>query len=326
MIQEILTDIYTFEVPLIGNPLKATNSYVIKAGDRSLVIDTGMNREECLEAMTAAFDEIHIDLEKTDFFITHMHADHSGLVSTLAGETSTVYLGDLDAQIVMSFGQSYWESIPHIARQHGFPMDEIKKALGSHPGVKYSSKGDIDVRIVKDGDRVSIGDYNFECIETPGHTGGHICLYEPDKKIFVSGDHILNNITPNISLWSLDEKDNPLRDFIASLDKVRGLDVDIVLPGHRSRFENFRGRIDELKNHHYKRADEVSSILEGGTLNTYQVASRMAWNLSYKSWDEFPAAQKWFASGEAHAHLKYLEDNGEIQRETRDKEVLFSLK
>jgi len=326
MIREILPNLYTIEVPLTGNPLKAINSYVIKAGERSLIIDTGMNREECMNAITSGLKELDIDLAKTDFFISHLHADHSGLVSTLATKTSTVYFGEADAYVVTQRGQDYWEQIPHIAKRHGFPEDEIIKALKSHPGVKYSSKGSINVHVVKDGDTIRIGDYTFKCIETPGHTKGHICLYESDKKLFVSGDHILVNITPNISLWSVDDNENPLRSYLSSLDKVRDLDVELVLPGHRSRFENYRERIDELKKHHERRIKEVISILKQASRNTYQVASRMTWDLSYKSWDEFPAPQKWFASGEALAHLRYLEEKGEIQSEPRDQEIMFSLK
>ncbi len=325
MVEQILPNLYTIEVPLPGNPLKATNSYVIRADGRSLIIDTGMNREECMNALSAGLKELDVDLNKADFFITHLHADHSGLVSTLATETSTIYFGEEDSPSFRYVNQSYWQTMPQIACMHGFPEDEIQKALGNHPGFKYSSRGHLEVHVVRDGDTISIGDYLFQCIETPGHTRGHMCLYEPDKKIFIAGDHILINITPNISLWSPDEEENPLRDYLASLDKVHGLDVKLVLPGHRSRFEHHKERIDELKKHHETRANEVLSILEQGSQHTYQVASQMTWDMSYEHWHEFPASQKWFASGEALAHLKYLEDEGKIRRETHNQTILFSL-
>jgi len=101
MSQEILPNLYRIEVPLPGNPLKALNSYVIKTQERGLIIDTGMNREECMEAMNFALKELDVDLGKTDFFITHMHADHLGLVPALATDTSTIYLNQQDADVVM---------------------------------------------------------------------------------------------------------------------------------------------------------------------------------------------------------------------------------
>ena len=64
------------------------------------------------------------------------------------------------------------------------------------------------------------------------------------KKILISGDHILSDITPNIQCWS--DQEDPLKNYLASLDKVYQLDVDLVLPGHRRVFKNFRERISEL--------------------------------------------------------------------------------
>lgn len=80
MIQEIFKNIYKIEIPIFNSPLKALNSYVIKGLERSLIIDTGLNQEECMNAMQAGLREIGVDLRETDFFITHIHPDHIGLV------------------------------------------------------------------------------------------------------------------------------------------------------------------------------------------------------------------------------------------------------
>jgi glyoxylase-like metal-dependent hydrolase (beta-lactamase superfamily II) len=150
-----------------------------------------------------------------------------------------------------------------------------------------------------------------------------MCLYEPDKKIFVSGDHILNDITPNIQLWS-DEWD-PLKEYLASLDKVYQLDIELVLPGHRGIFKNCKERIQELKRHHRNRLDEIVSILEKGKMNAFRVASKMSWDIVSDSWDLFPVSQKWFATGEAIAHLKYLKEEGRIRSEMRKQKTVFSI-
>ena len=91
MIKEILPNLYRIEVPLPRNPLQAVNSYVIKAKGQSLIIDTGMNRKECMDVMSSGLKELNVDLKEADFFITHLHADHLGLVSNLATDTSTIY-------------------------------------------------------------------------------------------------------------------------------------------------------------------------------------------------------------------------------------------
>jgi glyoxylase-like metal-dependent hydrolase (beta-lactamase superfamily II) len=322
VIEEILPNLYRLDIPIPQNPLKALNSYVFKARDRNLVIDTGMNRPECSDAMDAGLKELGIDLYKTDFLITHMHADHSGLAATLPTSSSVVYCTREDADIINA-EDSHWEIMREFVRMGGFPAEDFDNAIRKHPGFKFRARDYINFTTLQDGDKLNIGGYNFTCVVTPGHTQGHICLYEADKKIFVSGDHILNDITPNISLWSDDV--DPLADYIKSLDRVYQLDIDIVLPGHRTIFKNCRERINELKTHHQVRADEVLSILEAGSQNAYEVAAQMTWDMTYDSFDLFPIAQKWFAAGEALAHLKYLEGRGQVKKELTGETMLFSL-
>jgi glyoxylase-like metal-dependent hydrolase (beta-lactamase superfamily II) len=324
LFEEVVPGLYRINVPLPGSPLKATNSYVVKGTDRSLIVDTGWNREDCRVALVSGLNECGVDLERADFFITHMHADHSGLVSTLAGEGARIYFSQADSEIIRSSTPEHWEKMIDFARKCGFPGEELEKAVGSHPGRKYSPDNSLNICVVKDGDTISIGDYSFRCIETPGHTPGHICLYEPRKKIFICGDHILFDITPNITL-SFEDR-NPLKEYLTSLDKVYDLDVELVLPGHRSIFRNQKERIRELKLHHQARLTEVICILERGKQNAFQVASQMTWAIGFKSWDLFPPAQKLFAFGEAMAHLKYLEEEGEVGWRIEKQGIVFSLR
>jgi len=321
MIEEILPNFYKLEIPLPRNPLKATNSYLIKASERNLMIDTGMNRKECMNAMQECLGELGVDLRKTDFFITHLHADHLGLVSNLKTETSVIYFNQPDSDRIKSITR--WDDMIHFTLMNGFPENELHSVFNEHPGYKYGSRGDLSFKILKEGDIINIEDYTFECIETPGHSMGHMCLYEPYKKVLVAGDHILSDITPTIQLRS--DGENPLKEYLASLDKVNELDVDLVLPGHRSIFRNCKERIQELKHHHERRTDEILSILEKGSQNAYQVASQMNWDIPYDSWDLFPLVQKWFATGEAMAHLKYLEDNEMVRRELKEQKIVFFL-
>ena len=203
-----------------------------------------------------------------------------------------------------------FEAMIAYAGKNGFPETELRSALDKHPGAKYGSDWIPEMKVLDDGDTIHVGDYHFKCIATPGHTMGHICLYEPNKKLLVAGDHILIDITPNIQCWS--DTQNPLKHYLASLDKVAGLQVDLILPGHRRLIRNHGARIAELKQHHAHRLTEVLTILEGAPLNAFQVASRMTWDIKADSWDQFPVAQRWFATGEAISHLRYLEEEGKL--------------
>jgi hypothetical protein len=80
-----------------------------------------------------------------------------------------------------------------------------------------------------------------------------------------------------------------------------------------------------LKKHHARRLDEVLAILNNGSMSAFQIASHMSWDIDCESWDQFPVAQKWFATGEAISHLRYLEEEGRVIRKTVDKTIKFAL-
>jgi glyoxylase-like metal-dependent hydrolase (beta-lactamase superfamily II) len=321
MIEQVYPDIFRMEIPLPGNPLKAINSYVIKGGVRFLIIDTGMNMPECRAAMAAGLAELAVDLSRTDFFITHLHADHLGLVSELAGKSAKVYFNYPDEKIVNN--PHHWEKIKATVLANGFSAEEMEAALRKHPGRKFQNQNPVNFTLLKEGDTIAIGRYVFQCIETPGHTSGHLCLYEAKEKIFFSGDHILEDITPNISMWA--DAGNPLQEYMDSLDKINSFDIRHVFPGHRRVFTDHRKRITELKKHHQIRAEEVLAILKKGSRNAYQVASQMTWDIDCKRWEDFPTPQKWFASGEALSHLQYLLEEKKVKKEIINEKVFYSL-
>ena len=287
------------------------------------MIDTGLDRAECVAAMQEGLQELALDLAKTDFFITHLHADHSGMVHALKTPTSILYASSNDGAAINAMAdQKTWHKMEAFACENGFPTGDSHTAITRHPGYQYGSKGELNFTFISEGFTLSVGDYRLLCIETPGHTQGHLCLYEADKKILFSGDHLLRDITPNISLWS-DEYD-PLGQYLHSLDKLAAYEIELVLPGHRRSFKDCSVRIKELKEHHHRRCAEALSLLSDGPLTSYQVASRMSWDLR-GAWPEFPPPQKWFAAGEATAHLRYLETTGQIKREKQNGLTVYKL-
>ena len=319
MIEKILQNIYKIRIPLPGNPLKEVNCYLIKAPNVNLIVDTGMNHKECLDSMLYALDQLSVNLKETNFFITHFHVDHFGLITKLATDTSKVYMNHDDAIFLSS--PNHWDEAMVFAKQNGFPEEFIQQAILEHPGYKYSPSHYPEFCNLVEGEKLKIGDYEFTCIATPGHSKGSMCLYEQNKKFFVSGDHLLDDVTPNISIWK-DTEENPLEDYLQSLQKVFELDIDLVLPGHRHVFQNHRKRINELKMHHEKRLQEIMSIINVDKKSAYEIASEMKWALSYNCWDHFPIPQKWFATGEAFAHIKYLEMNNKVVRDTLNRFII----
>ena len=171
------------------------NSYVIKDPKRNLIIDTGLNRKECLEPLLAGLAEAGVELKNTDFFITHLHADHFALARVLCNGTAKVYMNKADKEYIENW--QGWGPIAGFLALNGFPRDEIDLAISNHPGQKYGSDRMPAMSAVKDGDIIRRGGFNLMAVATPGHTSGHTCLYDAANRLLLSGDHILIDITPN---------------------------------------------------------------------------------------------------------------------------------
>jgi glyoxylase-like metal-dependent hydrolase (beta-lactamase superfamily II) len=311
MADEVLPGIHRIELPLPRNPLRSINSYLIKGDNRNLIVDTGMNRPECRDILDSELIGLKNDASKTDVFVTHLHADHLGLAPHITRGKTKVFMGREDVKDINE--SDYWKDMLTFALLNGFPAVDPEASIRKHPGYKYGPLGPMDMNPVCGGEVFEVGNYRFRAIHTPGHSRGHMCLFDEDKKILFSGDHILGDITPNISLWQ--GNDDPLSDYIRSLEMVRKLDVEIALPGHRSLIKDHVKRISDLIRHHHHRAEEIMNIIGDGEMNAFEIASRMKWDLTIKKFEEFPIMQKWFALGEALAHLRFLENKGKVSRE-----------
>lgn len=313
MIEEVLSGIFRLEIPIPRSPLKATNAYVIKGKDRNLLVDTGQNCDEALQTLRAGLAELRVDMETTDIFLTHMHADHWGLTPHVRTDGSVLFASAKDADRInyQLTAADPLDFLFEAACRNGFTPAEARAAMSRHPGNDPGVKDPLPFRFAGEGFCLDIGDYHLQCIETPGHTEGHLCLYEPQRQILFSGDHVLGDISPNITCYQ--ETGNSLGSFLASLQKVAALPVALVLPGHRRTFADCRGRIAELAEHHRHRLAETYQSLATEALTGYQVAARLTWDLVYDSWQDVAPAQKFFATGEALAHLRYLESAGYVE-------------
>lgn len=316
MITELMEDIYRIEVPLPKNPMKLLNSYFIRGDERNLIIDTGFNRPECREALLGGLEEIGADFHKTDIFITHLHADHSGLVSSIKTDDNIVYCSRQDGQVVNYLhSDEYWETLYEQFRITGLRMTE-EMAIDTHPGHLWRpTQKKIDIHYVKDGDVLKVGKYELTCVHTPGHSPGHMCLYDKNKKIFFAGDMILGDITPNLCPERFAV--SSLTQYLQSLDKVAAMDIDRIFVGHRSMLTDLPGRIESLKAHHKARCEEALEVLKDGPLDAWEAAACMTWKINAKNWDDFPPSQKWFATGEAYEHFLYLYEQGLVIRHYR---------
>ncbi|MDR5658688.1 MBL fold metallo-hydrolase [Serpentinicella sp. ANB-PHB4] len=303
MLKKLYENIYLNEIPLPKSPLKGLNSYIITSEDRNLIIDTGFSHPEVEASFMKGIKELGLDLNKTDLLVTHLHSDHTGLAAKLHKEGMKVYAGSIDGKLIneMTTNQ-YWERFNDYKVMFDLEKDNV--SFDNHPGYLYCPKDPINFEYLEENDTLKIGNYTFEILNIPGHTPGHIALYEKEHKLFFCGDHILGKITPNITFWGFDEE--ILSVYFESLKKVYDYKIDYLFTAHREIIRDHKKRIDELLEHHQMRLEEILNIIKDHKTSVRDTAAKMHWELRCNGWDEFPSPQKWFATGEAMAHLEHL--------------------
>lgn len=313
-LMEICPGLFRIPVPLPDNPLRELNAYLVRGEDRSLLIDTGFRLPECRRAVARALAEIGAQEDPLDIFLTHIHTDHAGLATELVRPGGTIYIGELDCPFTsQTWEEGYWREMDQRFLQEGFPPEELAVTAATNPARTLGP--DLDqpnYRAARDGEKITVGAYTLTVVATPGHTPGQLCLWLEREGILFTADHVLFDITPNITMWP--NLPNALGHYLESLEKLRAYPVRLALPGHRHTGD-LEPRIQALFAHHRARVAETLAIVrQTPGLTTYQIASRMHWDLRAKSWDDFPLNQKWFATGEALAHLEYLMERGEVRR------------
>ena len=138
MIEKIMSDLYLIKVPIPNNPLKATNSYIIKGKGNNLIIDTGFNFKKSSNTILSGLKKIDVDLKKTDFFITHLHSDHLDLALALAKNSSKIYFNRPDAETIGHSNK--WDSeVYNIARVCGFPENRLQEIIKKYSWHRYRS-------------------------------------------------------------------------------------------------------------------------------------------------------------------------------------------
>ncbi len=318
MLQQIKPDIYQFNIPLRNNPLRSLNAYIIK-GEESLMIDSGFDTDENMDIVLAALKELKIAPESLRLFLTHLHSDHTGLASRLEDIGVQVYMGRVDAAILeesLLEESPYWKELEVDALMQGLEEDQLR--ISDHPGYVYRPKLMPSIRLTDDGDEFRAGAYRFIVKEFPGHTPGLQALYEPEHGFLFSGDHILETITPNITYWGENFGD-ALGKYLVNLKKVKEMPLTQVFSSHRQLPIDHLQRIEEIEEHHAHRLGEAIDILtKNGRSTVRDVTRRLHWDIRARDWNDFPKSQKWFAAGEAHAHLVHLTKLGKVKQSKED--------
>ncbi|HUV44754.1 MAG TPA: MBL fold metallo-hydrolase [Dehalococcoidales bacterium] len=324
---EIVPGVYQLKVPIPNNPLENTNVYLIRGDDGHALIDAGWNDDIALQSLHDQLAEIGVTFRDiSQILVTHAHHDHYGLagrIRELSG--ATIALHEIDRDFLnpqYSSFDDYLNRMEQWFRSNGVPENELP-ASRMFAAMRRAGATVLPDVTLSDGDSIPVGDFHLQVVWTPGHSPGHICFYERERKLLFAGDHVLSVITPNISLQPL-ARNNPLADFIGSLGKVRPMDVTLALPAHEQLIENLPKRIDEIIEHHEVRNQEILAALKDEPMTAFDIAGHITWMPEFGGvhFNDLASPDRRMAVSETLAHLEAMRVNDRVVRTNR-KEIIY---
>jgi glyoxylase-like metal-dependent hydrolase (beta-lactamase superfamily II) len=287
------------------------------------LIDTGLGNDTTRALWEQIFAGPLAGCRVLRVICTHFHPDHMGLSGWLCERFSVPLLATLGewamGHMLTSAAKPWSEEIQgQFYRAHGVNEADCQALRERAEGYRLrASAPPTQFHRLYDGDRVKIGNRQWRVIVGHGHAPEHACLLgcandgeAEERPVFIAGDQVLPQITPNISVWPNDPDSDPLRHYLRSLKHIRAEvpDAVLVLPSHRQPFSGLYHRLDALHAHHQERLQTVYEAC-----GEPSSASDLLPVLFRRTLD---AHQLSFALGESLAHLHTLWQDGRLYRFT----------
>lgn len=303
---EVAEGVYQLKVP-VPFPLVFVSVYLVEGDDGWTIIDTGYDYPDGREVWESGARQVGLDLDRDvgRIVVTHFHPDHLGLARWLQ-ERSGAPAYMLEGEIQHS--REVWNNPDHASFAGHLVRGGMDRTLAERAAAQMRAKLSLpgEVLPLQEGEKIEIGAGAARVLHAPGHADYQVMLYDEGRKILFSADHVMLEITPNIGLWP-DTKGCSLARYLESLSSLRGLDADLVLPGHGPLFHDFDGRVDELLLHHEERLDLMQRAL-GDEPRTPFAVSRELFRYTLSLYE------RCFALAETLAHLEYLVSEGRAER------------
>ena len=289
-------------------PLRFISAYLIRGDDGWTIVDAGYDYPPAREAWEAGTASVGCDLggEVVRTVVTHFHPDHLGAARWLQERTGApIYMLEEEILHCREFwgGGANIEPFVEELVRNGLERGLAEKAAA---GTRSSLTLPEEMRPLRVGEKLEVGDGVARVVHAPGHAEYQVMLHDERRKILYAADHVLLKITPNIGLWP-ESKPHPLSRYLESLESIRGLDAELILPGHGPVFHNLDGRIQELVDHHAERLDFMLSVITGGQKTPLEVSQEV-----FRG--DLSLYEQCFALAETLAHLEHLELEGRAER------------
>ena len=285
------------------------NVFLFPDGNEVDLLDCGMNSEESVADITQAL--AHLGAKRVRrLVVTHIHPDHYGAAGTFAGEgLADLYIHRLEVPLV----HPRYVELEHLVKEvrtyllvNGVPADDAEELSNSQRALSQVVKP-AEPSVQLDGaETLDMGRRQLRVEWTPGHSPGHICLYDRDEKVLFAGDHMLPELSPNIGLHPQSTPD-PLHEYLGGLQRLAAYEPRLILPAHGRPFNDAAGRVTTLVAHHRRRLDQILEIVAGGEMNAWQVALEL-WGPRDNLYEKRLALQ------EGLAHLQALAVDGRLEK------------
>lgn len=294
------------------------------------MLDTGWHTPDAFNTLEAGLKDLGLVLaDVAAVVVTHVHPDHFGLAGKIKQVSPRTELlthcweSDLIEPRYVRFSE-LMDKMGVMLQRHGVPpLDLSALESASMPALQFVTVAFPD-HVLYGGEILGTGIYDLEVIWTPGHSPGHICLYEPKNQLLFSGDHILPRTTPNVS-YHVQSGDNPLGDYLYALQKLQNLPVAKVLPAHEHIFDDLQSRIEQIVKHHNRRRSEIRQAIAKEPHSAYDISSKITWDVELV-WEQFPPLQRRFAVMETVAHLEWMRWEGIVWRIVTDNSIWYGLR
>ena len=209
----------------------------------------------------------------------------------------------------------FLDALTRTYRQQGVALSDATTAARLGVEQPLFDPQRLRTAFVRGGDTVTVGRYELQVVDTPGHTPGHPSLFEPQSRILFGGDHALFVISPSIALFP--REGDGLQAYLDSIKRVQDLHISQLFHSHGPIRPDFEQRLDWLAQHHLKRLDEVCGIVaRNPRLSGYQIIRAIRWNVPFDDWEDIPIMQRYIMLTQGIVYLKHLVADGSIKVKT----------
>jgi glyoxylase-like metal-dependent hydrolase (beta-lactamase superfamily II) len=263
--ERVLPGLWRLRLPLPWPGVPHCNAWAIAAGSGIVLVDTGMHEPGSLAQLELALEQVNLRLEHVRLLVcTHAHSDHWGQAAPVrrrSGAEFWMHPNHAHATSGAGDRQAALERRLEVARQSGVPEGALRRyaerAKEMPSGIESVIEPD---RALVPGVEIETDLGVWTVHETPGHAPSHVCLFQPERRLLISGDHLLGRISLYYDYgWTPD----PAGEFLTSLDSVQELDARLCLAGHGRPFTDVRAHIDGNRTLVGERLDAVLLAVAG---------------------------------------------------------------